>query len=177
MDAQEPHSSDDISGSNLAVTPEYLQQQRKALGDFLNMSLEATHQANAFDNVEKIALTLKEHTFDSLEKENLEDLLADLIQLKETTPSLVARVDSAQAPQASSSEKSTNLKANLAQKRGKRGLLFILPYIMKRDALMRISPMLSLLLAQQAREPTILSYEGTSPTSLFLPIFLSILVA
>lgn len=59
MDAQEPHSSDDISGSNLAVTPEYLQQQRKALGDFLNMSLEATHQANAFDNVEKIALTLK----------------------------------------------------------------------------------------------------------------------
>ena len=57
MDAQEPHSSDDISGSNLAVTPKYLQQQRKALGDFLNMSLEATHQANAFDNVEKIALT------------------------------------------------------------------------------------------------------------------------
>jgi len=46
----------------------------------------------------------------ALEKENLEDLLADLIQLKETTPSLVARVDSAQAPQASSSEKSTNLK-------------------------------------------------------------------
>ena len=51
---------------------------------------------------------------------------------------------------------------------------------MKRDATMRISEnqsYASLLLAQKAREPTLSSYAGMSPTSFNLPINLSIPVA
>jgi len=57
---------------------------------------------------------------------------------------------------------------------------FHIAYIMKRDATMRISEnqsYASLLLAQKAREPTLSSYAGMSPTSFNLPINLSIPVA
>jgi len=112
---QRSPSSSQISSSSLAPTPDFLQEQRKTLGDYFDMSLETIYQAKDLDNMERIVLTLIQHTSSLRERTNLEDLMSRLAELRENVPNTMTLIETAQAQRKSLPRKSSDLDASLVQ--------------------------------------------------------------
>ncbi|CAN1787964.1 hypothetical protein LINPERHAP1_LOCUS17865, partial [Linum perenne] len=70
----------------------FLQQQRKQLVGFLNMSLQALYQSRSLDKVESNALEIYKQENDPLEKRVLEELIQREAKFKETVPSLMSTI-------------------------------------------------------------------------------------
>ncbi|XP_021682252.2 uncharacterized protein LOC110666162 [Hevea brasiliensis] len=101
--------------SSLVLGSDPFQQQRKIMAAFLNMSLEDIYHANAFDNVERTALTLIQHTSNPLEKSTLEDLISRLAQFKENVPDAITLAEAATVRRTSVLEKTKILDTILDQ--------------------------------------------------------------
>lgn len=61
------------------------------------MSLETIYQAKDLDNIERIVLTLIQHTSSLRERTNLEDLMSRLAELRENVPNTMTLIETAQA--------------------------------------------------------------------------------
>lgn len=100
---------------SVVLGSDILQQQRKVMATFLNMSLEDIYHAEAFDNVERTALGLIQLTSNPLERSNLEDVISLLAQFKENVPNAVSLAEAARAQRTSLPEKTKILDAKLDQ--------------------------------------------------------------
>ncbi|KAI4308503.1 hypothetical protein L6164_031569 [Bauhinia variegata] len=75
--------------SGLILQPEALQVLKTELDAYLNLSLEAIFESNAFDNVERIINSLARGTADVIQRNILEDLASRLKNFKECIPQAV----------------------------------------------------------------------------------------
>ncbi|OAY43059.1 uncharacterized protein LOC110620088 isoform X2 [Manihot esculenta] len=100
---------------SVVLGSDILQQQRKVMATFLNMSLEDIYHAEAFDNVERTALGLIQLTSNPLERSNLEDVISLLAQFKEDVPNAVSLAEAARAQRTSLPEKTKILDTKLDQ--------------------------------------------------------------
>ncbi|KAF2294244.1 hypothetical protein GH714_008550 [Hevea brasiliensis] len=110
-------SGNEISGYR--PSPESLQQQKQTLGEYLNMSLEAIHKAEAFNDIEKIVSTLTHHSANLYEKASLQKLMHRLAEFKGSVPGSMAIAKSTQAQRTSLFKKSRKLNNSLAQQQEK----------------------------------------------------------
>ncbi|KAJ9174964.1 hypothetical protein P3X46_013556 [Hevea brasiliensis] len=110
-------SGNEISGYR--PSPESLQQQKQTLGEYLNMSLEAIHKAEAFNDIEKIVSTLTHHSANLYEKASLVKLMHRLAEFKGSVPGSMAIAKSTQAQRTSLFKKSRKLNNSLAQQQEK----------------------------------------------------------
>ncbi|CAN1309869.1 Disease resistance protein RUN1 [Linum perenne] len=90
-----------------------IQEQKKALGEYLSMSVEAIHQANAFENIERSTYALIQHSGSLTEKTELEHLMAILSKLKESIPGTMISMRMAHAKRNGLPLKSMAMNANL----------------------------------------------------------------
>ncbi|KAF2294243.1 hypothetical protein GH714_008534 [Hevea brasiliensis] len=110
-------SGNEISGYR--PSPESLQQQKQTLEKYLNMSLEAIHKAEAFNDIEKIVSTLTHHSANLYEKASLLKLMHRLAEFKGSVPGSMAIAKSTQAQRTSLFKKSRKLNNSLAQQQEK----------------------------------------------------------
>ncbi|CAN0887979.1 Disease resistance protein RUN1 [Linum grandiflorum] len=90
-----------------------IQQQKEALGKYLSMSVEAIHEANAFDNIERSTYALIQHSGSVTEKTELEHLMSILSKLKESIPGTVISMRMAHAKRERHPLMSSAMNANL----------------------------------------------------------------
>ncbi|KAG8650425.1 uncharacterized protein LOC122723960 [Manihot esculenta] len=99
---------------NSEDTKDTLQEKKQELGDYFNMSLEEIHQANAFNNIEKIVSTLTHNSATLYEKANLQKLMDRFTEFKGSVPDSVTTAERTQAHSISLLMKSIMLKQSLA---------------------------------------------------------------
>ncbi|KDP29977.1 hypothetical protein JCGZ_18744 [Jatropha curcas] len=93
-----------------------LQEQKEALREYFNMSLESIHQANAFDVIEKVASNLMHNVPNLSAKASLENVISRLVEFKEIVPVAKTEAETTQAQRTSLLEKSRMLNSSLVQK-------------------------------------------------------------
>ncbi|CAN1772764.1 ATP-dependent DNA helicase Q-like 4A [Linum perenne] len=96
-----------------------LQEQRRKLAEFFEMSLEAIFQANWFDNVHEVVLKISDLATSPFEKRVLKDLLSRLVEFKNSTPESRSIVESSTIVETSSSKKQKQLEGSLLQRQNK----------------------------------------------------------
>ncbi|XP_019433962.1 PREDICTED: uncharacterized protein LOC109340689 isoform X2 [Lupinus angustifolius] len=87
-------TSTDTSSSSTIHQPEFLGKLKNELAVYLDMSLEAICEENAFDNIERIVSSLARGTTNFLEKNIVEDLATRLRIFKERVPEAISYMDS-----------------------------------------------------------------------------------
>ncbi|XP_050226553.1 uncharacterized protein LOC126676407 [Mercurialis annua] len=112
---QKSFPSNEIPIPSEASRPDFIRQQKEALDGFLNMSLEAIQQADAFGKMEKIILALVQHTNSLQEKTILENLASRLAEFQESVPKSTTIAETVQARKISLARKSVDLNARLEQ--------------------------------------------------------------
>ncbi|CAL0307533.1 unnamed protein product [Lupinus luteus] len=105
-------TSADTSSSSTILPPEFLGKLKNDLAVYLDMSLEAICEENAFDNIERIVNSLARGTTNFLEKNILEDLTTRLRIFKERVPKAISYMES-------SSELASNYKDNIVSLKDK----------------------------------------------------------
>ncbi|XP_050226556.1 uncharacterized protein LOC126676409 isoform X2 [Mercurialis annua] len=108
--------SNEIPVPSEATRPDFVRQQKEVLDGFLNMSLEAIRQADAFGNIEKIILALVQHSNSLQEKTILEDLASRLAEFQESVPKSTIIAEAVQARKISLAGKTVDLNARLDQR-------------------------------------------------------------
>ncbi|XP_037495957.1 uncharacterized protein LOC110010315 [Jatropha curcas] len=96
-----------------------LQEQKQALKEYFNMSLESIHQANAFDVIEKVASNLMHNVPNLYEKASLENVISRLVEFKENVPVAMTEAETTQAQRTSLLKKSKMFDSSLVQKQEK----------------------------------------------------------
>ncbi|CAI0556432.1 unnamed protein product [Linum tenue] len=87
---------------------------RQILAEYMTMSVEAIHQANAFDTIERTTYALIQHSTDEpAEKTELENLLTILAKFKTTIPGTMITMKMAHAKRTSHPIKTTMVDARL----------------------------------------------------------------
>ncbi|XP_050229345.1 uncharacterized protein LOC126678493 [Mercurialis annua] len=109
--------SNEIPVLSEATGTDFVCQQKEALGGFLNMSLEAIQQADAFGNIEKIILVLVQHANSLQEKTILEDLASRLAEFQESVPRSTTIAETLRARKTSLAGKTVDLNARLEQRK------------------------------------------------------------
>ncbi|CAN1277955.1 ATP-dependent DNA helicase Q-like 4A [Linum perenne] len=100
-----------------------LQEQRRKLAGFFEMSLEAIFQANWFDNVHEVVLKISDLATSPFEKRVLKDLLSRLVEFKNSTPESICIVESSPIVETSSAKRQKQLEGSLLQRQNKLSFL------------------------------------------------------
>ncbi|KAJ4832037.1 hypothetical protein Tsubulata_017764 [Turnera subulata] len=96
---------------------ETLKRMRQILEQYLTVSVEAIHLANSFDNIERIALRVIQHSASLFERTILEDLVSRLAKFKESVPAAISTIRESEDRRSCLSSQCINISARLGQGR------------------------------------------------------------
>ena len=92
-----------------------VEQQRKKLKQYMDMSIESIFETNQLNNMERTVDTIYHHSGDALETPILGDLKKQLTGLKDRIPSLLSSINSAEAERESLCKQNPDLPTKLSQ--------------------------------------------------------------
>jgi chromosome segregation ATPase len=92
-----------------------VEQQRKKLKQYMDMSIESIFETNQLNNMERTVDTIYHHSGDALETPILGDLKKQLTGLKDKIPSLLSSINSAEAERESLCKQNPDLPTKLSQ--------------------------------------------------------------
>ncbi|KAG6775028.1 hypothetical protein POTOM_018452 [Populus tomentosa] len=114
------HHQDEVGESD--TTPQQnhgesvnVEQQRKKLKQYMDMSIESIFETNQLKNMERTVDTIYHHSGDALETPILGDLKKQLTGLKDRIPSLLSSINSAEAERESLCKQNPDLPTKLSQ--------------------------------------------------------------
>ncbi|KAL9356044.1 hypothetical protein Peur_049297 [Populus x canadensis] len=114
------HHQDEVGESD--TTPQLnhgesvnVEQQRKKLKQYMDMSIESIFETNQLNNMERTVDTIYHHSGDALETPILGDLKKQLTGLKDKIPSLLSSINSAEAERESLCKQNPDLPTKLSQ--------------------------------------------------------------
>ncbi|CAN1772781.1 hypothetical protein LINPERHAP1_LOCUS12305, partial [Linum perenne] len=92
------------------------QQERGKLAAFLEKSVEAISEANAFDEIEGIILKIAEQETDPIKKSALKKILTRVAEFKDSIPEYLTMIETSKSVETSRAHTATELEAKLVDR-------------------------------------------------------------